>query len=74
VNSNDLRDLLTCPVCRDSELVGLEHELNDGALTCGRCGASYPVRGGIPILPPPGFDPLFQGIVPKQPPGGRMVA
>jgi len=22
----------------------------------------------------PGFDPLFQGIVPIQPPGGRMVA
>ena len=57
MNSNDLRDLLTCPVCRDSELVGLEHELNDGALTCRRCGAPYPVRGGIPILLPPGLDP-----------------
>ena len=55
-NDDLLRDLLSCPVCRDSELAGLEHELNDGALTCGRCGASYPVRGGIPILLPPGLD------------------
>jgi ubiquinone/menaquinone biosynthesis C-methylase UbiE/uncharacterized protein YbaR (Trm112 family) len=52
----DLLQLLTCPVCRDSELRGLEGELTDGTLECCRCGASYPVRGGIPILLPPGLD------------------
>ncbi len=56
VGGNDLRDLLTCPVCRDSELAGIEHEIDDGAWTCRRCGASYPVRDGIPILLPPGLD------------------
>jgi SAM-dependent methyltransferase/uncharacterized protein YbaR (Trm112 family) len=52
----ELLDLLTCPVCRDSELLGLREDMLDGEVACSRCGASYPVRGGIPILLPPGFD------------------
>lgn len=52
----DLLELLTCPVCRDSDLLGLDELLADGVLTCSRCGASYPVRGGTPILLPPNFD------------------
>ncbi len=52
----DLLQLLTCPLCRDSDLVGLDERLTDGVLECDRCGASYPVRGGVPVLLPPGFD------------------
>ena len=52
-----LLQLLTCPLCRDSRLVGLDGHRSDGVLRCSRCHASYPVRGGIPILPPPGLDP-----------------
>jgi SAM-dependent methyltransferase len=52
----DLLKLLTCPLCRDSDLAGLDERMPDGMLTCSRCGASYPVRGGIPILLPPDFD------------------
>jgi len=57
--SADLLRLLTCPVCRDAELLGLEGGLTDGMLECSRCGAPYPVRGGIPILLPPGLDTSF---------------
>jgi ubiquinone/menaquinone biosynthesis C-methylase UbiE/uncharacterized protein YbaR (Trm112 family) len=47
----DLLDLLACPGCR-------AHLTSEGqdALRCDRCGARYPVRDGIPILLPPGFD------------------
>jgi uncharacterized protein YbaR (Trm112 family) len=48
-----LLQLLTCPLCRDSRLVGLDGYRSDGVLRCSRCHASYPVRGGIPILLPP---------------------
>ena len=56
MNAADLLRLLTCPVCRDSELPGLEGGLADGTLECSRCRATYPVRGGIPILLPSGLD------------------
>lgn len=56
MNAASLLQLLTCPVCRDSDLLGLDEPLADGMLTCSRCGASYPVRGGTPILLPPNFD------------------
>lgn len=56
MSSQRLLPLLTCPRCRDSDLLGLDEELSDGALTCATCEASYPVRGGIPILLPPDFD------------------
>ena len=52
----DVLDLLTCPVCRDSRLIGLDDRMDDGELICSRCDARYPVRGGIPILLPPGLD------------------
>jgi uncharacterized protein YbaR (Trm112 family) len=53
----ELRKLLTCPVCQDGELLGLDEQSVDGLLRCSRCGAPYPVRGGIPILLPSGLDP-----------------
>ncbi len=56
MNASDLLTLLTCPVCRDSDLLGLEGGLADGMLECSRCRATYPVRGGIPILLPSGLD------------------
>lgn len=52
----DLLELLTCPACRDGALRGLEAGLTDGVLECSRCGRHYPVRGGIPVLLPPGLD------------------
>jgi ubiquinone/menaquinone biosynthesis C-methylase UbiE/uncharacterized protein YbaR (Trm112 family) len=52
----ELLEMLVCPVCRDGELAGLDVSPGDGDVRCTRCGASYPVRGGIPILLPPDFD------------------
>lgn len=52
----DLLQLLTCPLCRDSDLLGLDEQFTKGTLECDRCGALYPVRGGIPILLPAGFE------------------
>ncbi|MBI5284566.1 MAG: methyltransferase domain-containing protein [Chloroflexi bacterium] len=52
----DLLRMLVCPDCRDGELIGLDAALVDGDVRCSLCGASYPVRGGIPILLPAGFD------------------
>ncbi len=54
--TDQLLDLLSCPVCQDSELLGLHDLLVDGEVTCSRCDATYPVRAGIPILLPPAFD------------------
>ena len=56
MSNQRLLQLLTCPRCRDSDLIGLNEELPDGALTCTTCKASYPVRDGIPILLPPDLD------------------
>lgn len=55
--SEDLLPLLTCPACRRGDLAGLTAEPTDGKLTCTHCGGVYEVRGGVPILVPPGFDP-----------------
>ena len=52
----DLLELLTCPLCRDSELTGADDAVTGSALICSRCHARYPVRNGIPILLPPLFD------------------
>ncbi len=52
----DLVELLTCPLCRDSELTGADDAADGSALICSRCGARYPVRDGVPILLPPSFD------------------
>lgn len=56
MKNTELLALLTCPVCLDSDLLGLHEGMTDGSLTCSRCRASYPVRGGIPILLPPDLD------------------
>jgi SAM-dependent methyltransferase len=56
MNDAGLPELLTCPVCQDGELLGLDEQPVDGLLRCSRCSAPYPVRGGIPILLPPGLD------------------
>ena len=53
---HDLFDLLTCPACRDSHLIGVDQASGEHELVCSRCDARYPVRNGIPILLPPGFD------------------
>lgn len=52
----DLLRLLVCPACREGELAGLDERMADGDVACVRCGATYPVRAGIPVLLPPGFD------------------
>jgi SAM-dependent methyltransferase/uncharacterized protein YbaR (Trm112 family) len=52
---SELLSLLTCPACRDGELDGIA-SVRDGSVRCSLCGAAYPVRDGIPILLPPGFD------------------
>jgi SAM-dependent methyltransferase len=55
--TEDLRSLLTCPVCRRGNLAGLITGVEDGKLTCTACGEIYAVHGGVPILVPPGADP-----------------
>lgn len=52
----DLLALLVCPACRAGGLLGLDERLVDGEAACGLCGVRYPVRDGIPVLLPPGFD------------------
>ena len=51
MSRDDLQRLLVCPACRGGELIG-----GGDAWACSLCGAEYPVRDGIPILLPPGFD------------------
>jgi SAM-dependent methyltransferase len=53
---SDLMRLLVCPACRDGDLQGLDADLRDGEISCTLCAARYPLRRGIPILLPPGFD------------------
>ena len=55
--TEELLDLLACPACLEGDLLGLHGRAPERALACGACGARYPVRGGIPILLPPGLDP-----------------
>lgn len=43
-----LQDLIVCPACRGPIAWGSEE------ISCERCAAVYPVRGGIPRLVPPG--------------------
>ncbi len=52
----EIFDLLVCPGCLEGDLAGYNDAIVDGELTCTHCDASYPVRNGIPILLPPGFD------------------
>ncbi len=53
-----LLDILACPVCRHHPLELKEtrtegEEIEEGSLTCPRCGAVYPITGGIPDMLPP---------------------
>ena len=41
---------ITCPVCREPDLL---EAAGEGGLTCRRCGAEYPVVDGVPHLVPP---------------------
>jgi SAM-dependent methyltransferase len=59
-----LLDFLECPRCREPELRiatngavdrSTGDEIVDGALQC-RCGASFPVRGGLPRFLPPALS------------------
>ena len=47
-----LLDLAACPACGGT----LEVRACGEELACRACGARYEVRGGIPVLLPPGFD------------------
>jgi SAM-dependent methyltransferase len=51
----DLLALLVCPSCH-GDLTGFGTSLDAREPACTRCGATYAVRDGIPILLPPGFD------------------
>ena len=48
--------LLACPACLEGNLAGLPLPPGDGKLSCRRCGEVYEVRGGLPILLPPGSE------------------
>jgi SAM-dependent methyltransferase len=57
-----LADLLRCPVCRARLTLTITASLGDdvaaGELTCGGCGARYPVRDSVPrLLPAHRLDP-----------------
>ena len=51
VNESRLLDLLTCPRCRDHDL--LVPEPGAEALRCGRCANAYPIADGIAIMVAP---------------------
>jgi SAM-dependent methyltransferase len=52
--ARDLLQLLACPDCHGA-LDGID-DMTRSELRCASCGASYPVRDGIPILLPPDLD------------------
>lgn len=56
-SDDELKAMLVCPVCLDGDLIGLAGGPPDRSLCCSKCGRSYPVRGGIPILLPPDVEP-----------------
>ena len=52
---NDLINLLACPACQTSPLEiqvrsRRAEEIIEADLTCSRCGRSYPVKDGIPVM------------------------
>jgi SAM-dependent methyltransferase len=51
-----IEQLLACPACLEGSLAGLPVPPGDGKLSCRRCGEVYEVRGGLPILLPPGSE------------------
>jgi len=44
--SQDLLDVLVCPVCRKSVVLNAD----DKSLKCGECRRVYPVQDDIPIM------------------------
>jgi uncharacterized protein YbaR (Trm112 family) len=44
--SQDLLDLLVCPVCKKPLVLGA----NGGSLKCGECRRVYPIQDDIPIM------------------------
>jgi len=42
----DLFDILACPLCK----ADLEYTKDRKGLVCTKCGESYPIQEGIPIL------------------------
>jgi len=44
--SKDLLGMLACPLCK----ADLEYGKRMQSLVCGKCGAKYPVKRGIPVL------------------------
>ncbi len=48
---NDYIELLRCPHCT-AQGAGKLSEDNENWLTCGDCGAQYPIVGGIPVMLP----------------------
>ncbi len=53
----DLVEILACPVCRGTLVLGVASEdaveVLSGTLTCSSCGEVYPIAEGIPNLLPP---------------------
>lgn len=56
MQDDKLLNALTCPQCRDSDLIGIDAMRDEGEVVCEKCGSAYPVRNGIPILLPPDVD------------------
>ena len=44
--SKDLLDILACPLCK----ADLEYAKGKTSLACSKCGAKFPIKGGIPVL------------------------
>lgn len=47
--SQDLLDILVCPVCHNRLTPVLNTSTGEG-LRCGKCRLVYPVREGIPVM------------------------
>ena len=55
--TTDLISLLSCPTCQSDRLEPkiekqTDEVIDEGNLTCGKCGESYPVHSGVPNLVP----------------------
>jgi uncharacterized protein YbaR (Trm112 family) len=48
--SQDLLDILVCPVCKKPLVLQVKENENGESLKCGECRRVYPVKDNIPIL------------------------
>jgi uncharacterized protein YbaR (Trm112 family) len=48
--SQELLDILVCPVCKKPLVLKLKDNESGESLKCGECRRVYPVRDNIPIL------------------------